>query len=59
MRYATTVKGSYDSELDENLAKKLEELQSAGNEIINVSVGGRADDSSHVWLVIVLYEKKS
>ncbi len=59
MRYATTVKGRYDSELDKNLENKLQELQSAGNEIINVSVGGRADDSTHVWLAIVLYEKKS
>jgi len=58
MRYTTTVKGNYQSELEENLAKKLQELQSAGNEIVNVSVGGRADDSSHMWLAIVLYEKK-
>ncbi len=58
MRYTSTVKGNFESELDKNLAKKLQELQSVGNEIINVSVGGRADDSTHVWLAIVLYEKK-
>ncbi len=59
MKHAISVKGDFQSSLDKNLEKKLEELQSAGNEIINVSVGGRADDSSHVWLAIVLYEKKS
>ena len=38
------------------MLEKLQELQSAGNEIVNVSLGGRGYESSQDWVAIILYE---
>jgi len=46
MKHVATVRGDYYTDLETKVEEKLQELQSAGNEIVNVSLGGRGNESS-------------
>ena len=58
MKHISSVSGKHNQDFEENIEKQLQELQSKGYEIINVSVGGRSNDSGHAWLALILYEDK-
>ena len=72
MKHVATVRGDYYTDLETKVEEKLQELQSAGiaicrncnlqelqsagNEIVNVSLGGRGNESTQDWVAIILYE---
>ena len=58
MKHISSVNGKHNQEFEENIENKLQELQAKGFEIINVSVGGRGNDSGHAWVALILYDDK-
>ncbi len=58
MKHVATVRAEYYEEFEKNVETKITELQNAGNDLVNISVGGRGSDSSHDWIALILYEKK-
>ena len=46
------------TDLEKNVEEKIQEIQSKGNEIVNVTMGGRGNESSEDWVALVLYEEK-
>ena len=57
MKHIVTVRGNYYQDFEKNVEDKIQELQSAGNNIVNISIGGRGSDASHDWVALILYEK--
>ena len=58
MRHVVAVRGTYYTDLEKNVEEKLQEMQSQGKEIVNVTMGGRGNESTQDWVALVLYEEK-
>lgn len=58
MRHVIAIRGSYYTDLEKNVEEKIQEIQSEGKEIVNVTIGGRGNESTQDWVALVLYEKK-
>ena len=57
MKHVVTVRADYYQELEKNVEEKIQELQNAGKDIVNISMGGRGSDSSQDWVALILYEQ--
>ena len=58
MRHVIAIRGSYYTDLEKNVEEKIQEIQSEGKEIVNVTMGGRGNESTQDWVALVLYEEK-
>jgi hypothetical protein len=58
MKHVIAIRGTYYTDLEKNVEEKIQEIQSKGNEIVNVTMGGRGNESSEDWVALVLYEEK-
>ena len=58
MKHVVAVREDYYQELEKKVEEKIQELQKAGNDIVNISVGGRGAESTRDWVALILYEEK-
>ena len=58
MRHVIAIRESYYTDLEKNVEEKIQEIQSEGKEIVNVTMGGRGNESTQDWVALVLYEEK-
>ena len=58
MKHVVAVREDYYQELEKKVEEKIQELQNAGNDIVNISLAGRGAESVHDWVALILYEKK-
>ena len=52
MKHVVAIRGISYVDLEKNVEEKLQELQSRGNEIVNVTMGGRGNESIQDWVCI-------
>lgn len=58
MKHVIAIRGTYYTDLEKNVERKIQEMQSEGKEIVNVTMGGRGNESAQDWVALVLYEEK-
>ena len=58
MKHVEAVRGDYYQDLQKAVEDKIQELQKAGNDTVNISIGGRGSESAHDWIALILYDKK-
>jgi len=58
MKHVVAVREDYSQELEKKVEEKIQELQKAGNDIVNISLAGRAEESRRDWVALILYEEK-
>jgi len=58
MKHVVAVRGDYYTDLEKNVEEKLQKLQESGNNIVNVSIGGRGNESLFDWVALILYDEK-
>lgn len=58
MRHVIAIRGAYYTDLEKNVEEKIQEIQSEGKEIVNVTIGGRGNESTQDWVALVLYEEE-
>lgn len=58
MKHVAVVRGDYYKDLEKNVEEKIQNLQNAGNDIVNISVGGRGNESLFDWIAVILYAEK-
>jgi len=58
MKHVVAVREDYYQELEKKVEEKIQELQKAGNDIVNISLAGRAEESRRDWVALILYEEK-
>ena len=56
MKRAVAVRAKYYDGLEQELNIKLVELQKNGHDIIDVTLAGRASESSNDWVALIIYE---
>ncbi len=59
MRHVKVVRERRSAELETHVEELILQLQSDGNEIVNVSIGGVGNESTHDLVAVILYEGKS
>ena len=58
MKHVVVVRADYYEELEKSVETKIQDLQNAGNDIVDISLGGRGAESVHDWVALILYEDK-
>ena len=58
MKHVITIRGTYYTDLEKNVEEKIQEMQLEGKEIVNITMGGRGNESSEDWVALVLCEEK-
>ena len=58
MKHVVAVREDYYPELEKKVEEKIQELQKAGNDIVNISIAGREAESTRDWVALILYEEK-
>ena len=58
MKHVVAVWADYYQELEKKVEEKIQELQNNGNDIADISLGGRGSESGQDWVALILYEQK-
>ena len=58
MRHVSAVRGTYFEDLEKNVEEELQRLQLEGKEIVNVTMGGRGNESTQDWVALVLFDER-